>query len=582
MKAKRLIAFLLFIVMTFSLGACGNNKQTQIDFSGKLDKLPTKQESYESQSTPVISEPESQTQTTGNDSSQTEKPAKPEVIDPAPIPALDTYENQQDHPLDGFDLTAFDGVYYAETAPEGNDETWLQIKGYNDFILLEYHGLQSGEIYRYWVEEFWPGEGWYTSTKTDIVLGKSQVFSSMAQYENYSELPQNRIITLTEDGVILSSDDSDDEYFIRDNSISSLHTTPEELREHFGESVHLDFDYQYDSRDVLGTWGYGTNWDNACVTFEEDGTFSLYYKKPNKPIAVYEGVYGFGEYSGNLEIMAERIGYGAYPFYANWEWSLEDSGELNIIDSDSILLADSFNFQPVEEAFFTVMDSAKSLGYVFESINDSGDYTDSDGIDYQYYFSLPQIYSSQSRDIQRVNNEISDIYYSIIESEFEAMNEGYYLTYDYVDWQSAVYNGVLFIHVYAFANDWEEHNAYYIDTETQKRLTGKEVLERLDMDEDYFLDTVREAAEETFVHEFSGIPAEHREEYGYYDCLEQTISDEFVNLDLPIFVDGNGNLCVYAKISVMAGSGLMWTPIWFYNEGGVYESSGAYVEEAVG
>ena len=55
--------------------------------------------------------------------------------------------------------------------------------------------------------------------------------------------------------------------------------------------------------------------------------------------------------------------------------------------------------------------------------------------------------------------------------------------------------------------------------------------------------------------------------------VEQTISDEFLNLDLPIFADRNGVITVYLKISSMAGSGLMWEANNIFEE---------YAEDAVG
>ena len=262
---KKSIALFLALTMLLSLAACGKQEQS-MDLSGKLDKLPTKQEQTEMPETPAVMEPEKP----GKENNKTEKPEEPEIIvDPEPSQGLDAYDNPSDHPHEGKDLTAFDGMYRAQL-PQGDDEeTWVQITGFNDFIILEYHGLQAGEIYRYWVEEFWPADGWYTDTDTDSVTGKSQQFDSMAQYENYSGLPQNRTISLTEDGVVLNYDDSDAEYFTRDDSFYGGHNSPEELRAWLGEDVHLDFDYQYDAKDVVGTWGFWDGWQATRMTFAE-------------------------------------------------------------------------------------------------------------------------------------------------------------------------------------------------------------------------------------------------------------------------------------------------------------------------
>ena len=581
---KKIITLCLALAMVLSLAACGS-KEPSISAADKLNKLPTQQEKQETpEKTEKPEQPEAPAEKAPAQSKPNkEKPGKtdktePEApADPEPSQGLDAYDNPPDHPHEGFDLTVFDGIYRAKLAHEEDDETWLQITGHNDFILLEYHGMTDGSIYRYWAEEFWPGEGWYTSTGRDTMSGKSQIFSSMAQYENYSGLPQNRCITLTDDGVVLNYNDFDAEYYVRDNGFDGGHTAPAEMRSRFGEDVHLDFDYQYDAKDVVGSWGFWTGWESACVAFAEDGTFSMVWKTPGKPIAVYNGAYGFGVNSGNLEIQAERIGYGGYPYYANWEWSVDDWGYLVISDFDNILLEGGGYFWPVENAFFTVMNADMALGYIVQSYYNMGDYTDQYGNDYSYYYSLPNFYYSKHRGLEQINRMVNTFYSAIIEEELNAMESGEILTYDLVDWQSAVYNGVLFLHVYAYTYDWEEHDVFYIDVETMKQLRPEEMLERLGIAEADFLDAARTRAEKVFVNFFSEIPEEDRENLGYYDCLEQTVSADFVNLDLPIFVDNHGQITVYLKLSSMAGSGIMWQPENIFDP-----FYGDYAEEAVG
>ena len=59
---------------------------------------------------------------------------------------------------------------------------------------------------------------------------------------------------------------------------------------------------------------------------------------------------------------------------------------------------------------------------------------------------------------------------------------------------------------------------------------------------------------------FSEIPEEEREAYGYDECLEETVSETCVNVDLPVFVDHFGDIRVYLRISSPAGSGTMYVP----------------------
>jgi len=44
--------------------------------------------------------------------------------------------------------------------------------------------------------------------------------------------------------------------------------------------------------------------------------------------------------------------------------------------------------------------------------------------------------------------------------------------------------------------------------------------------------------------------------------LEWTISDEAVNLNLPVYMDRVGNICVYARIGSIAGAAESWQPIY--------------------
>ena len=317
---RKVLALLLAVLMVFSMAACGK-KATEPE--NEPDKVP------------LIKEPE-------------------EPVDPEPSQGLDAYDNPSDHPHEGNDLTIYDGIYRAKQPHGEDDETWLQITGFNDFIMLEYHGMMEGSVYRYWAEEFWSGEGWYTEIGRQTVSGKSQSFNSMGQYENYSELPQKRTITLAEDGVMLN-----EERYIRDDGFAGGHAAPEVMRERFDEDVHLDFDFQYDAKDAVGTWGFWDGWQAGCLTLAEDGTFSLFWKIPNKPIEVYKGAYGFGTNSGNLVIHAERLGYGGYPYVADWEWHVDDWG-LNLSDEAGVLLDGMWTLWPIEEEFFTVLQDIRN------------------------------------------------------------------------------------------------------------------------------------------------------------------------------------------------------------------------------
>lgn len=261
------------------------------------------------------------------------------------------YEDPADHVQTEPDLTVFDGLYRAKLPHEEDEETWLEIVGYSDFILLEYHGLMGGSVYRFWAEEFWP-----TETTENSVFGQSATFSAMGAGTDYDTPPQNRCITLTEDGVVLNYDDSDAEYYARDNCWEGGHSDPETLRSYGVVPPVLT-----GGEALIGTWGSWEGWEVCSVTFAEDGAFSLLYKVPGKPVVVWKGIWGLNTVTGFAEFMAEQVGSGKMPRLMGWEWSIHDAGDLFVEDPEQVLFPAGWWFRPVKTQFFTAMDAETAL-----------------------------------------------------------------------------------------------------------------------------------------------------------------------------------------------------------------------------
>lgn len=215
---RKIIALLLVLLMLMSLAACkGGENENSVNRPDETEVSVTSERPVKEK--PVKEKEVSEAENSGDAENNTKRPGKetlnkrPSVLDkinnalenkdPEPSQGLDAYEFPADHPHEGKDLTVFDGTYRAEYPHNEDDETWVEVTGFNDFILLEFYGLMEGSVYRFWAEEFWPEDGWYTDKDDEYVSGKSQSFSSMAQYENYGELPQKRGIGLTDKGILL-------------------------------------------------------------------------------------------------------------------------------------------------------------------------------------------------------------------------------------------------------------------------------------------------------------------------------------------------------------------------------------------
>ena len=436
------------------------------------------------------------------------------------------------------DYTVFCGIY-RDLVPETEGETgYVQISVCRDFLLLEHFLCMDGSVFTFWAEEFWPYEGSY---QEDMVYGQSQTFSLMTRGDLYDSLPRNRTIALTEEGIALTYDDSDTEYYVKDTEFS-YHSTAEALRLIQGENTSKA------DKDLVGKWSWRNGNEAIFVSFEEDGALSCLWKVVGEPAQVYNGVYAFGE-KGKVSIMAEKAGDGQYPHAMEWTYKVDGDGMLWLTFEDErqvVLMSTDGNITDT-------IDRDRALSYLGSVYDMSGQYEDQYETEYVYSYRLPQFFGDDAAAVA-VNEEIMAKYSPIIEAELEAMAQNEFISYADVNWESSVFEGVLYLHICAETFNWQEHSAYYYDLEQGVFLTTREVLDRLLIDEGYFLEAVRQGAEETFIAYFSDIPIGEREEYGYYELLEWTVSDEAVNFDLPIYVDQWGSIAVNARSGSMAGA----------------------------
>ena len=463
-------------------------------------------------------------------------------VPPGEPPQEVQQEVQQETPQEA-SRAVFGGIY-RDCVPEvEGEEEYVQITDFGEFLLLEHFLCMDGSVYSFWAEEFWPYEGSY---QQDMVYGQSQTFSMQTAGDLYDTMPQNRSIALTDEGVVLNYDDSDAEYYVKDETFS-YHSTAEELRQNLGEAAAPD-------ERVLGTWGYHDGYEAGCVTFREDGVFSFLWKTLGEPVQVYDGVFTEGE--GSLQILAEKAGDGTYPHHMQWNWSIDEYGGLGLAIDGEVT-----TFQQTEAPFALQMAQRDAMACLGSWYDMSDTYTDQYETFYLYTYRLPQFYGDDAA-VMAVNRQIMDDYSPLIEEELQAMTQGEFLSYTDVNWESDIYEGVLYLHIWAETFNWQEHSAYYYDLEEGVFLTTEEVLDRLLIDRDYFLEAVRQGAEEVFTSYFSDIPKEEREEYGYYEMLEWTVSEEVVNFELPIYVDRWGSIAVYARIGSMAGAGEFRTVLY--------------------
>lgn len=533
---KRWIALMLAVLLVWTMTACG--KTSGPSLAEQMENRPVVETPPES-STPVQAVPEKQEE---NIVAQPEEPV-----------------------LSG-DHTAYDGTYRLREQKMEGEDTYVVVRGFPEFLLIECFTEYQGSVYSFWVEEFWPDDG--TELGTCVTLtGRSQDFSLMSRGNIYTAMPSRRTVTLTEEGIILQTEGYDEEVYLRAADYG-YHTEQAELLDRLHDMISVR-----EEPELAGCWELWDGWRTIHVTLAADGGFHFVSKEPGCPVRVMDGVWGVDADSGALQIVAELAGDGNYPYTLTWQWRLDENGFLYLQDEYGDVLPEAGNdvgFWQTGENVYLNMTQLTAMGYVWESYDLSGKYTDQYDTEYYYSYRLP-LFLEEEGDLGELNAEIQETFVSIIEEELAAMEAGEFLTTQNVDWKLYVTEDIVTLYIYTFGWQWETHKTYYYDLRTNSRTDSRELLHRIGIDEAEFLDKVRNAAEAYFVEAFSGLPEEDREEYGYYDFLEWTISDEAVNFDLPIFVDDIGNLCVYARIGSMAGADEFWAPIYPFADWSGYD-----------
>ena len=526
---KRWISLLL-MVSILSLTACG--KSSGPSLAEQLENRPTAQQPSVPSGPVLPVEPE---QTT-------------EKEEPNPEPEL---------PALSGDYGAYDGTYrLTEQKTEGED-TYIVVRGFPEFLLIECFSEYEGSVYSFWVEEFWPDEG-VALGESLVLTGRSQNFSLMSRGNLYTAMPSCRTVSLTADGIILHTEGFGEEVYLRVEDYG-YHTEQSELLNRLHDMISVR-----GVPELAGSWELWDGWRTIRVDLQADGGFHLVSKEPGLPVRVMDGAWGVDADTDEIQLVAELAGDGTYPYHVTWQWRLDDNGYLYLLDADGYILPLSGNdmgFWRTEEDVCLHMTQLTAMGYVWDSYDLSGVYTDRYGTDYYYSYRLP-VFLEDEGDLAEINDAIEKQFVPIIEEELAAMAANEFLTTENVDWNLYVTQDIVTLYIHTFSYMVEYHQTYYYDLRTNSRTDSRELIRRLGMEEDVFLETVRDAAEAYFVEAFSGLAEEEREEYGYYDFLEWTVSDEAVNFDLPVFVDGVGNLCVCARIGSMAGADEFWAPLY--------------------
>ena len=185
---KRWIALLLTVLLVVSLAACG--KSSGPSLAEQMENRPAaEQPSEPSKPKPV----------------QPEKPEKTEKPENTEAKETPKQEATPEVPTFIGDYTSYDSTYRLAEQKMENEDTYVVVRGFPEFLLIECFTEYEGSVYSFWVEEFWPDDG-VVLGESEELLGKSQDFSLMTRGNIYTAMPSRRTVTLTEEGITLHTE----------------------------------------------------------------------------------------------------------------------------------------------------------------------------------------------------------------------------------------------------------------------------------------------------------------------------------------------------------------------------------------
>ena len=536
---KRFTAWLLALFLLLGLTAC-NGGDSGSSLRDQIGKLPTGAPAGTEPTEPVITvEPTGVT-----------KPGTPGTKQPGTTgdPGATGVE----------DYSAYEGIYHSVGAAEaeGINSEYLQIRALGDMLLLEYTYLSEGYPISIWVEEFWPDPDVAEDGEYPSVTGMSQTYAPGRNgLPCYWDAAAAKTIVLMDDGVTLIDQDGS-AYFERDTTYTGAHRTKDECLALMGGSTGT-------GSGPVGSWEYRLVPEAACLYFGEDGTFRYVYKREHNPVKMLEGAWVYDGASGEVKCCAEEIGRSSEPYLFNL-WFQEANGGLSVWDTSDEALT------PLEYVvyFWSIEEAPWSVGYTLEQSgspimdcrNAAGVCLDGDGNDLAYSYRVPEFFNSEgSKAIRDINADIFATFDVLADQELERIWNGEVPEYTRISYDFSIYDGIEMLSVCVDSEFNPGIRAVYCyDRQNDTRMYTRELLKRLGISESDFLDTVRSAVEDAFVYSNGGLAEDDPDTYN--EALAWTISDDAVNLEMPVYVNAYDQVVVVARIGTMAGAG------WYYTE----------------
>ena len=196
---------------------------------------------------------------------------------------------------------------------------------------------------------------------------------------------------------------------------------------------------------------------------------------------------------------------------------------------------------------------------ITELYSEEGEGTSGDGFTYNYFFHVPQI-EDDTADAAAINQEIASVYGETTKKCLESiqnMEIPYCSNVEYECFHSGNVLSLVLKYAY-FYDGFEGYTVYSYDTAKGVRLTNEDILKTQNITEADYLTALRRAAVKDFDDAYHTGWGDMEDIYsgGYQELRSWTLSEQNLNLDLPLYLD-DGTVHVIAPIGSIAGAGYL-------------------------
>lgn len=215
---------------------------------------------------------------------------------------------------------------------------------------------------------------------------------------------------------------------------------------------------------------------------------------------------------------------------------LEDAGEGNDTEENTLEEESLLPLLALEE-------------YVTDFLNESSSYKDSVGNDNAFSYRVPQI-NIDVHDAKIINSEINNRFASVYDELLENKKNGLSNDIISIDYKAYLNEDVLSLNVWkVYSWDYTDYSTYNINVRTGKRLSNTELIGMTGYSNDEFYEFLKKLNTEYFESMYKNYSLP---DYEYF--YQYNISDELLNLDIPMYIGEDGYLYVVSNIASVAGA----------------------------